>query len=523
MFEDEIVFRVLRSASVCDSRVFDLGCPILERMESEIDHLPSHTFDKDHLKRQIAIIKQASDMAQDKIDYFSAHDDDTLLAISVIEEFLRKKHRICYGGQAINAYLPAQHKFYDPEYSIPDYDFFTPSQHQDLKQIAEDLFKAGFTEISAREGMHEGTIKIYVNFIPVADLTAMDPRIYRILSKRETRIDGISYIDPNSLRMLMHLELSRPRGEVKRWEKVFERLMLFNEYVPIVPCRGFSRKKLSKSTLTLPQAQFVFRFVIQQRRMIAGADLLPFYQQAVTKRSTKLNWILGSTKPILFFSPEPVHDAGVLLSELSALSHKKIQTKIYRNQGLDLIPSIHVLHHNHAPLVIIIEQSACHSYINLPIKDGTVLGNGLVHNVLRVASMDTLITLYFTLGFVQSTFFDRGAMDCLANQLVDLSILARREPEKFIFPFVSIRCVGHQHGIASLIRAKLARMTIKKKSKIKEILQQAEAKYPSKGEAKYPSKTALSTRRTTQRVLRSKKSKRSKREVRSERNMNKDM
>ena len=509
MFEDEIVFRVERSSSACDSWVIDLGCPILERMESEIDHLPSHTFDKDHLKRQIAIIKQASDMAQDKIDYFSAHDDDTLLAIGVIETFLRKKHRICYGGQAINAYLPAQHKFYDPEYSIPDYDFFTPSQNQDLKQIAEDLFKAGFTEISAREGMHEGTIKIYVNFIPVADLTAMDPRIYRILSKRETRIDGISYIDPNSLRMLMHLELSRPRGEVGRWEKVFERLMLFNEYVPIVPCRGFSRKKLSKSTLTLPQAQFVFRFVIQQRRMIAGADLLPFYQQAVTKRSTKLNWILGSTKPIIFFSPEPVHDAGVLLSELSTLSHKKIQTKIYRNQGLDLIPSIHVLHHNHAPLVIIIEQSACHSYINIPIKDGTVLGNGLVHNVLRVASMDTLITLYFTLGFVQSTFFDRGAMDCLANQLVDLAILARREPEKFIFPFVSIRCVGHQHGISSLIRAKLARMTQKKKSKIKDILQQAEKKYASKADHR-------NTRRSTQR---SKKPKRSKRDVRSNRNM----
>ncbi len=491
MFEDEIAFRVLRSASVCDSRTFDLGCPILERMESEIEHLPSHSFDKDHLKRQIAIIKQASDMAQEKIDYFSAHDDDTLLAIGVIEDFLRKKHRICYGGQAINAYLPAQHKFYDPEYSIPDYDFFTPSQHQDLKQIAEDLYKAGFTEISAREGMHEGTIKIYVNFIPVADLTAMDPRIYRILSKRETRIDGISYIDPNSLRMLMYLELSRPRGEVRRWEKVFERLMLFNEYVPIVPCRAFSKKRLSKSTLTLPQAQFVFRFIIQQRRMIAGADLVPFYHHAVTKRNTKLNWILGSTKPIIFFSPEPIHDANELLSELSILSKNKIQTKVYRNQGLDLIPSIHILHQNYSPLVIIIEQSACHSYINLPIKDETILGNGLVHKVLRVASMDTLITLYFTLGFVQTTFFDRGAMDCIANQLVDLSIRARHEPEKFIFPFVSIRCVGHQQGISSLIRAKLARMTVKQKSKIKEILQEAEAKYQPK-----------SARRSTQRNLR---------------------
>ena len=461
-------------------------------MESEIEHLPSHTFDKDHLKKQIAIIKQASDMAKDKIDYFSAHDDDTLLAIHVIETFLRKKHRICYGGQAINAYLPAQYKFYDPEYSIPDYDFFTPSQHEDLKLIAEDLYKAGFTEISAREGMHEGTIKIYVNFIPVADLTAMDPRIYRILSKRDTQFDGISYIDPNSLRMLMYLELSRPRGEVRRWEKVFERLILFNEFVPIQSCRSLSKKNLSKSTLTLPQAQFVFRFIVQQRRMIAGADLVPFYQHAITKRSTKLSWVLGSTKPIIFFSPEPVHDSGAILSELSSLSNKKIKTKIYRNQGLDLIPSIHILHHNYAPLVIIIEQSACHSYINIPIKDTTILGNGLVHHVLRVASMDTLITLYFTLGFVQTTFFDRGAMDCLANQLVDLSIIARREPDKFIFPFVSIRCVGHQHGIASLIRAKLYRMTLKRKSKIKEILQQAEQKYQSK--------SAHRTQRNTQRI-----------------------
>ena len=443
-------------------------------MESEIEHLPSHSFDKEHLKKQLDVIKQASDMAQDKIDYFSAHDDEILMAIGVVEDFLRKKHRICYGGQAINAYLPAQHKFYDPEYSIPDYDFFTPSQHEDLKRIAEDLYKAGFTEISAREGMHEGTIKIYVNFIPVADITAIDPRIYRILSKRASRFNGISYIDANALRMLMHLELSRPRGEVRRWEKVFERLMLFNEFVPIRTCRSFS-KKLSKSTLTLPQAQFILRYIIQQRRMIAGADLVPFYDQAIKKRVTKMKWILGSTKPILFFSPEPVHDANELLSQLGALSKKKIQIKVFRNQGLDLIPSIHVLHQNHAPLVFIIEQSACHSYINLPIKDG--MGDGLIHNVLRVASMDTLITLYFTLGFVQSTFFDRGAMDCLANQLVTLSIQARREPEQFIFPFVSIRCVGHQHGIASLIRDKLTRMTVKRKSKIKEILQVAEKKY----------------------------------------------
>lgn len=418
-------------------------------------------------------------MAQDRLDYFSAHDDDIVLAITVVEDFLKKKHRICYGGQAINAYLPVKHKFYDPNYSIPDYDFFTPSQNQDLKQIAEELYKAGFTEISAREGMHEGTIKIYVNYTPVADLTAIDPKIYRFLSKRETRIDGISYIDPNSLRMLMYLELSRPRGEVGRWEKVFERLVLFNEFVPVKSCKTIPYTQSSKSTLTHDQSRYLLRYIIQQRRILAGADLVPFFEHAVKKRSTNVEWILGSKKPVIFFSPEPANDAKQIIDELSFLTRTKvpIRTKVYENQGLDVIPSIHILHQQGAPLVFIIEQSACHSYLNIPIKDETLLGKGLTHKVLRIASMDTLITLYFTFGFVQTAFFDRGAMDCLANQLVELSIRARRHPESFIFPFVSIRCVGHQSSISSLIRAKMLRMTSKKKKEIRDILQVAEKKY----------------------------------------------
>ena len=192
----------------------------------------SDLFDRKTFQEQLERIAKASEVAQERVDYTSAHNDHIVRAIEVVEDFLRKKHRLCYGGQAINAHLPAKYKFYDPETSIPDYDFFTPQQEQDIAVLVKDLRKAGFTEISAREGMHEGTIKIYVDYIPVADMTAIDPRLYRILSKREFRYDGISYLDGNTLRMLMYLELSRPRGEVSRWEKVYERLALFNEFVP---------------------------------------------------------------------------------------------------------------------------------------------------------------------------------------------------------------------------------------------------------------------------------------------------
>ena len=62
-----------------------------------------------------------------------------------------------------------------------------------------------------------------VDYIPVADITTIDPVLYRILSKREYRVNGISYMDIHTLRMMMYLELSRPRGEVERWPKVYER------------------------------------------------------------------------------------------------------------------------------------------------------------------------------------------------------------------------------------------------------------------------------------------------------------
>jgi len=475
-------------------------------MESEIEHLPSYSFNKEHLQRQLEIVKSAAQLAKTEIDQQSAHDESLLLAIRLVEDFLRSKHRVCYGGQAINAYLPKEHKFYDPEYSIPDYDFFTPSQIDDLNILIHSLYEAGFVEVSAREGMHEGTIKLYVNYIPVADLTAIDPRIYRTLARRSQAFDGISYIDPNSLRMLMHLELSRPRGEVTRWEKVFERLVLFNEFVPLarhkqgaakrgtefVPLKGrkqeksFSDEPLSqnkkgtiggarafKDTLSATQVQFLLRYMIQNQRMFAGGELVPFYDNAVSKNQQNLSYFLTSKKPIIFFSPDPKVDAARIKSELGTT--RAVKVSVFHNEGLDVIPSIHVLYSGRSTLVIIIEYSACHSYINVGIKDEIV--TGLSHSILRIASMDTLITLFFSLGFVQNRFFDRGAMDSLANQLVEISIRARRNADHTIFPFLSIRCAGHQTSLPSLIRAKLKRMTQRKTHDLREIMYEAEVKH----------------------------------------------
>ena len=433
-------------------------------MESDIEqtHIDSDYFNSKQFKKQIAIIKQAAELAQKKVDYATAHNDHILRAIEVVEEFLRKKHRLCDGGQAINAHLPAKYKFYDPEYSIPDFDFFTPSSDSDIIMIIKDLRKAGFTDISAREGMHEGTMKIYVEYIPVADITQIDSQLYRILSKREYRVDGISYLDANSLRMLMYLELSRPQGEVKRWEKVFERLMLLNEFSPGPECIG--TRSIFRSILTKEQVQCTIDFIIKQKRVFAGADLKSFYENVLYHNNESTQWLFTSKKPILFFSSDSKADASYLQSEFTRLQSPSIKktftVKTYSSKGIDLIPTITILCQGKYPLVFIINESECHSYLNIPINNNTVM---------RIASMDTLITLFFSVGLIKSSYFDMGAMECLANQMVHLNMEARKRGDTFLFPFISIKCSGHQTSMPSLIRAKVKRITAKR-AELKQLM-----------------------------------------------------
>jgi hypothetical protein len=431
-------------------------------------------FDRKELEKQVKLIKQASEVAQKKIDYASAHDDNIIRAIEIIESFLRKKHRICYGGQAINAHLPNKYKFYDPEYSIPDYDFFTPDQNNDIRLIVKDLRKAGFEEISAREGMHEGTVKIYVDYIPVADITEIHPTLYRILSKREYRMDGISYMDANTLRMLMYLELSRPRGEVERWPKVYERLLLFNEFAMKKPCQY--RRNTLKSPLNEEEVEFIIDYVVENKRIFAGADLVEFYRQSVKGNRKYLDWIIESHKPILFYSSEPEKDANAILNEFnmrdkikqSETGEKSLpyRIRIHSSKGAEILPALHIITRGKDQLVFIVHQTACHSYFNVPIH--SLRNQSEV--VLRIASMDTLITLFFSLGLIQSKWLNMGSMECLANQLVQLNMNSRKKANQFVFPFISLLCSGHQTSLPSLIRSKVQRIT-SKRNQLKRLLE----------------------------------------------------
>lgn len=412
--------------------------------------------------KQIKLIKNASDQAQETIDYESAHDSEILRAINIVEHFLKKSHRLCYGGQAINAHLPKQYKIYDPNKSIPDYDFFTSSTEKDLKTLIEMFKTAGFIEISAREGMHEGTIKIYVNYTPVADITEIDSKLYNILSKKEFRLNGISYLDANTLRMMMYLELSRPKGEVERWEKVYQRLLIFNQFVPTykqTTCSSIPKL----NGLTDDEIAVIMHYIINEKRVFAGADLIGYYKTALKLNKQKAKWLLYTKKPIYVYTSSLEEDMKHFKYELKHISgNKEIHISKINPLGGDLIPAMYIFSKKKKgmPFLVLMNETACHSYYNVPIS----------HNKeMRIASLDTLITLYFSLSLLQYRFLDLGSLECLADELIAISTKARSHPDKFPFPFISIECSGHQKRLSSLIREKVKRIKHTRKHPLSNI------------------------------------------------------
>ena len=182
---------------------------------------------------ELAILRISVDKAEEKLGKRIVNSEDIKRIIQIVEDFIKRKSLICYGGTAINNILPSEDQFYNKEAEIPDYDFFTTNALEDAKELANIYYKQGFTDVEAKSGQHHGTYKVFVNYIPVADITLLPKGIYNSLKKDAIKIGGILYTPPNYLRMSMYLELSRPAGDISRWEKVLKRLTLLNKNYPI--------------------------------------------------------------------------------------------------------------------------------------------------------------------------------------------------------------------------------------------------------------------------------------------------
>jgi len=392
---------------------------------------------------ELAILRQTIDKAKTQGGKEMINNPEIKEIINIVETFLRTRKRLCYGGTAINNILPFEYQFYDKSVELPDYDFFSPEPLKDAKDLADIYFKKGFTEVEAKSGIHSGTFKVFVNFIPVADITFLTPELFKALSKKSLVVSGINYTSPNYLRMLMYLELSRPQGDISRWEKVLKRLTLLNKNYPLrgKDCDFIEVQRIidPKSKLSRKNQQKIFAIAresfISQGVVFFGAMANRLYIRYLKQFKHKN---IPRVPDFDILSEDPEQSATILKERLQAQGFRKVVIKKRPGVGEVIAPHYEVKVQNET-IAFIYEPLACHSYNVINIKG---------HRV-KIATIDTMLSFYLAFLFVNRPYYDPNRIICMAEFLFKIQQKNRLQQKGLLRRF-SIKCYGKQLTIEKI-------------------------------------------------------------------------
>ncbi len=279
-----------------------------------------------------------------------------------IEKFIRKKQLIGYGGTAINLALPKEIQFYHPT-DIPDYDFFSKDAIRDIKELADLLFPY-FPNTEVKPAMFQGTYKLFVNYLPLVDMTQIEEDLFDHLLSSSFQREKIHYVPYNYLRMSMYQELSRPLGDVSRWTKVYQRLELLNQYQPFI-----IRKCQVKPILDAPK-QVVQDMVSRLQNYVILGDYAMYYWQDLFPKQYRYK-----QSSILFVLSETIEEIRY------ALHGMDLRFTYYQNKLIQ----VYEVHIEGFPILYVILTDACANYN--------------VYRNRKIASYDTTLHVYFSLSF----------------------------------------------------------------------------------------------------------------------------
>ena len=443
-------------------------------------------------EKELKILRNAIDSATTILGKKLVHSDTIKNIIDILENFMRTHKIICYGGTAINNILPEQYKFYNKNIEIPDYDFFSPYATEYAKDLANIYYKAGYEEVEAKSGVHSGTYKVFVNFVPIADITLLDKKLFQSILKKAIKINGINYCPPNFLRMSMYLELSRPMGDVSRWEKVLKRIILLNKNYPLkgILCdkQDFQRKYQG----TLEDQNNIYEIArtsfINQGVVFFGGYAAALYSKYMPYKEK----IQVSTIPDFdVLSENPESCATILKEQLHYEGYKqvKILKKLPIGDYVDVHYEINV---NNDVIAFIYKPLACHSYNLINI-------NG---QKIKVATIDTILSFYLIFIYADRPYYDENRLLCIAEYLFKVQLKNRLQQKGLLRRF-SVLCYGKQKTLEDMREEK---SKLYAKIKAKEVLRNSKLyninffryipkeKYEEKNESKKNTKKGIKRR-----------------------------
>jgi len=346
------------------------------------------------------------------------------VVFDIVEKYIKKNKLIGYGGHALNLYLPTSKQFYSL-WDIPDYDFFSPHAIQDCKQLAKEL-AMHTDEVEVKSAMFDGTYKIFVNFVPLVDITHLEENLYNILWKTSRKIEGIHYVPYSYLKMSLYLELSRPLGDVSRWSKIYKRLQLLEEEHPTLLENALVQNEPPPpffKTLTKRLTPFV----------LAGEFGLTYYHSMFP-----VEYRQKHPRNVMVFTEDP-HEVLSLFQDVSYTLH------FYKNKFI----SVCEVSFEQIPMLYIITVDSCQSY-NVLERYG---------KRFKIASYDTLLSTYYAITFLNIPSLPSSDLLLSCSLLTACKDKKTKQMRRFRMP-----CIGYQPSLEDLRKRRGAKYTVYKKT-----------------------------------------------------------
>ena len=427
---------------------------------------------------ELAILRHAVDEAEETAKRRVVNNATVREIIRILEDFLIHKKLVCYGGTAINNILPREAQFYNRDIEIPDYDFYSPHAMDDAIELADLYASKGYAEVEAKAGVHYGTYKVFVNFIPIADITLLPVSLFENVRREAISIAGILYAPPNFLRMNMYLELSRPAGDVSRWEKVLKRLTILNKYyspLKAYKCAtvDFMRKLDDVKLISDPTLEEKLYFTVRDSLIDQGVVFFGGYASSLygTYMPPHERRVVRRVPDFDVLSEDPVRTTTIVTERLKDIGVKDVAV-VKREAIGEIIPVHYEIRVGKDILGHVYQPIACHSYNELHIGGRTV----------RVGTIDTLLTFYLAFLYSGIDYHDEDRILCMVEYLYKVQQKNRLE-QKGILRRYALKCIGKQPTLDD-IRAEKA-------EKFKELMDKRNSpeyqawflKYRPKGDA----------------------------------------
>ena len=356
----------------------------------------------------------------------------------LIEKFISNKELICYGGTAINAYLPNDKKFYD-DVDIFDYDCYSSNALKDAVELSKILFKNNVTNVEVKSAMFKGTYKIFINFISIVDFTQMDANVYYNIHNNSVKINNLLYASPNYLRISLYQELSRPLGDVSRWNKIYERLNLLNEIKPLyISNCSISGKDLPETEEYIKLNTQIISIIKHNKWVVFGDYGLSFYLKYFPKKYQKIVRIINLPYII-------VDNINVVLK----LLHFEYTKIMY---SYEIINDFYQIKYKGYPVLYIFITSSCQSY-------NVINGN-------YIATIDTIMSIYYGLSFINLEFLNTHKILSYCYLLHNISETTG-VCKRFHMP-----CIGNQKTIEDIRVMRDKKHTLYKKYNSKKIFKE---------------------------------------------------